>query len=299
MKKILILMATYNGEKYLQEQLDSIFGQRFVDVSILVRDDGSTDNTLKILDANKKCGRLNWYRGEHLNVAKGYLDLMRKSKNYNTNYIAFSDQDDVWDEDKLVTAVDRLESINNDFMKLYYSGQRLVNGDLEFIADHRLNEARSLKTRFVLSDFAGCTGVFNTKLRDAVIEYEPSYILMHDTWILKVCLALGGNVIVDPDPHMSYRQHGGNTVGLGRSILAYIKQVKQYLNDYKVEPQMVELLNGYGNKMVQPYKDIAEWCSGYKKNSEYKKMLLDKQNIDFCTRGLNATYTLKVRINKL
>lgn len=299
MKKILVLMATYNGEKYLQEQLDSIFAQKSVDVSILVRDDGSTDGTSQILDSNKSTGKLDWYTGDHLNVAKGYYDLLKKSVFYDAEYLAFSDQDDVWDIDKLECAIDRLNSIDTGILKLYYSGQRLVDSDLKFIANHELNRERSLKTRFVLSDFAGCTGVFSSKLRDKVIDYEPNYILMHDTWILKVCLALGGEVIVDPESHMSYRQHGGNTVGLGRSIPAYLKQVRQYMSEYKVELQMRELINGYGDGIIEPYKEIAEWCCKYRKCHTFKKNLLNKKNIDFHNYGLNVTYKLKVLLNVL
>ena len=122
---------------------------------------------------------------------------------------------------------------------------------------------------------------------------------MHDTWILKVCLCLGGKVIVDPKPHMNYRQHGGNTVGLGRSLPAYVKQVRQYLNEYHVEKQMKELKRGYGDRMVAPYKEICDWVCHYKDNRKYKKYLLDKKNIDFCNKGLNLTYWLKVQLNKL
>ena len=122
---------------------------------------------------------------------------------------------------------------------------------------------------------------------------------MHDTWILKVCLAIGGTVIVDPKPHISYRQHGGNAVGLGRSLPAYLKQAKQYLNEYKVEPQMRELIKGYSNKMVHPYYEIAEACCKYRNDRQSRKLLLDRSIVDFCASGLNATYRLKVFLNKL
>ena len=297
MKKVLVLMATYNGERYLQQQLDSLYRQKGVKISVLVRDDGSIDETLEILRQNAEDHDIRVYSGKHLNVARGYLDLMKKAEKYDSDYYAFCDQDDVWDDDKLLQAVNSLNGI--DVSALYYCGQRLVDSNLKLIDDHSLNETRSLHTRFVLSDFAGCTGVFNRKLLEEVNKYNPSYILMHDTWILKVCLAIGGKVIIDPKPHMSYRQHGGNTVGLGRSLPAYLRQVRQYMNEYKVEPQMKELLNGYGKEIVPYYKKIAEACCTYKKNKEAKRFLLDKKNIDFCSTGLNLTYRVKVCTNKL
>ena len=175
----------------------------------------------------------------------------------------------------------------------------MVDSNLKLIANHELNRQRSLKTRFILSDFAGCTGVFNKKLLNEVIGYEPNYMLMHDTWTLKICLALGGNVVVDSDCHMNYRQHGSNAVGLGRNFPAYLKQVRQYLNEYKVELQMRELLKGYGNRMVPEYKELVEACCNYRTDKEARKILLNKRNINFCTKGLNVTYRLKVGLNKL
>lgn len=297
MNRILVLLATYNGEKYLREQLDSVFNQDGVDVSILVRDDGSNDNTRSILEEYSKAHQLTWYADQHLNVAKGYFALMQKAARTEFDYFAFCDQDDVWDKDKLSIAVNCVSEIKGP--ALYYCGQRLVDGDLNFIADHELNRERSLTARFILSDFAGCTGVFNKALIDEVVSYTPDYMLMHDTWILKICLAIGGTVIVDPKAHMSYRQHGGNTVGLGRSLPAYLKQVHQYLEDYKVEPQMQELLKGYCDKIIPAYKKIVKACCSYRTDREARHFLLDKENIDFCTKGLNFTYRLKVAMNKL
>lgn len=297
MDKVLVLMATYNGEKYLQEQLDSLYSQQNVDVDILVRDDGSKDSTRKILEENSEKHNLTWYQGEHKNVQKGFFELMQKGAELNYKYYAFCDQDDVWDADKLKIAVECIKGFN--VPALYYAGQRLVDENLMFIEDHRLNNKRSLKTRFVLSDFAGCTGVFNRQLIEEIVKFEPEYILMHDTWILRVCLCLGGIVVVDPEPRMDYRQHSGNTLGLGHSFGATVKQVKQYLNEYQIERLTKELIRGYGERMTPEYRTLSEWICSYKKNIKYKKQLLDKRNIDFANSGLNITYWLKVMTHKL
>lgn len=299
MRKILVIMPTYNGEKYLSEQLESIWHQKGVELSVLVRDDGSTDGTKALLDRYQSEGKLTWYTGGHLNVAKGVFDLMKKATQYDVDYISFADQDDVWDADKLLVAVQSLDTVDARVPALYYCGQRLVDGELNPIADHILNDKRTLTTRFVLSDFAGCTGVFNKALLNEVVTFEPDYMLMHDTWILKVCLCLGGKVFVDPQPHMQYRQHGGNTVGLGRSLPAYLKQVDQYLNVYHIEQQMRELVRGYGDRMVPKYRKLARMICEYRENPAYKKKLLDKRVVDFHARGLNLTYWLKVKLNKL
>lgn len=268
-----------------------------VQVKILVRDDGSSDKTVNILEENSKKHQLEWYQDTHLNVAFGFFDLMQKAVKYETDFIAFCDQDDVWDNDKLLIAVETLKDC--DCPALYYSGQRLVDENLNFIENHKLNKYRSDRTRFVLSDFAGCTGVFNRELLNEVVKYKPQYMLMHDTWILRVCLCLGGRIFVDPEPRMNYRQHGNNTLGLGHGLKASIKQVNQYLFEYKIEKLTKELIRGYGNRMVPEYRQMAEWICNYKNDAKSKKALLKKSNVDFYNRGLNFTYWLKVLLKKL
>lgn len=303
MKKVLILLATYNGEKYLQQQLDSLYRQSGAEVEILVRDDGSSDGTKEILRSNQSSEAgscvLTWYEGEHSGAARGYLELMNRASEKPADYYAFCDQDDVWDEDKLETAINILDSDAPNIPALYYCGQRLVDDKLNLIADHTLNRERDLKARFILSDFAGCTGVFNRALLEEAIKYDPGYLLMHDTWILKICLGLGGTVHIDPDCHISYRQHRDSTLGLGRSLPAYLRQVRQYLNVYMVEPQMRELLKGYGDRLVSPYRELAETVCSYRTDREARSYLKDKRNIDYRNRGLNLTYRLKILLNRL
>lgn len=290
-------MATYNGEEYLQEQIDSLYAQVDVVVDVLVRDDGSKDSTQAVLEKNTKEHSLSWYQGKHKNVQKGFFELMKKAESLDYKYFAFCDQDDVWDIDKMKIAIEAIKDSN--VPALYFAGQRLVDENLNFIENHELNREKSLKTRYVLSDFAGCTGVFNKNLLIEVVKFEPEYMLMHDTWILRVCLALGGQVFIDSQPRMNYRQHSSNTLGLGHSFRATIKQVNQYINEYKIEKVTRELLRGYGSRMTPEYKELSTWICGYRKNKEYKKNLLNRNNVDFCKKGLNITYWLKVQLHKL
>lgn len=297
--KVLVLMATYNGAKFLREQINSILDQKGVEVEILIRDDGSADTTQDILKEYKKRGLIRWYTGNHMNVQKGYFNLMKVARKYKADFFAFCDQDDVWDEDKLSIAVRALDKHERSKGLLYYSGQRLVDENLDLLSEHYLNSKRNMFSRFILSDIAGCTAVFNRVLLEQVIEYNPDYCLMHDSWLLKVCLALGGDAIVDPVPHINYRQHGNNTVGLGNSFLAQLKRVKQYVFEYKIEKQMKELRNGYSNKMVSEYRILTEQICEYRKNFRIKLWFLNLHNINFKNWKLNLTYLLKVLLNRL
>ncbi|MBR7166470.1 MAG: glycosyltransferase [Bacteroidaceae bacterium] len=102
-----VLMSTYNGMQYIREQLQSIYAQQGVDLSLLVRDDGSTDGTLQLLDEEQQAGRLSWYSGKNLGPAFSFWDLLHNAPE--APYYAFCDQDDVWDADKLAVAVAAME----------------------------------------------------------------------------------------------------------------------------------------------------------------------------------------------
>lgn len=289
-------MATYNGEKYIQEQLESIFSQENVKVKVLVRDDGSTDQTKSILDKWSNSHDLEWYTGEHLNAAFGFYDLMLHGKDTAYEYFAFSDQDDIWDKDKLFTALQFLEKMSHSKPCLYYCGQRLVDENANYLDTHYLNVKRNMKTKFIFSDIAGCTTVFNKILLNKVVDYKPSYMMMHDTWLIKVCLALGGEIYADREPHISYRQHGHNAVGLSNKLSSKIIRAKTYIFDYDLLAQMQELKKGYQTEIVPEYNMIINYLINYK---EYKSTLLNKNHFDFCDFGLNITFKLKVLLGKI
>lgn len=99
-----VLMSTYNGAKYIREQIDSILNQKDVNVELLIRDDGSSDNTAEICkEYQKKNTNIRFYQGENIGVGKSFMELLKKAPE--ADYYSFSDQDDVWLEDKLSRAV--------------------------------------------------------------------------------------------------------------------------------------------------------------------------------------------------
>ncbi len=296
---VTVLMASYNGKEYLEEQIKSLRRQQDVNVNVLIRDDGSTDGTTELLKQFEKEYGITWYTGEHFNVQRGYYDLLKTAGKDSGKYYAFCDQDDVWDDDKLSIAVGQLEKLPENVPALYYCGQRLVDQKLNFIANHKLNAKRNLPTRYVISDIAGCTAVFNRCLLEKLLEYEPDFMLMHDSWIFKVCLSLGGNIVIDEECHISYRQHGSNVAGIGTGIRGKLRQMKKYIFKFEIQRQVQELKKGYYNQMTEEYKKLTDIICDYQSVPAYKKRLLDKRYINFCNRGLNFTFFIKVLINKL
>lgn len=175
-KSVAILLATYNGEKYLVDQIESILSQKNVNVQILVRDDGSIDRTQDILQQYMLQGQLLWYKGKHLNVAKGFIELVKNAPN--ADYYAFCDQDDIWLDDKLISAISFLEKENNHIPLMYYSSTTLVNENLDFIAQHNIHLKRNDLARFIFNDMSGNTMVFNNELRNKIIDNSEFDIII-------------------------------------------------------------------------------------------------------------------------
>lgn len=294
---VTVVLATYNGEKYLREQLDSVLLQKGVSVRILVRDDGSKDGTHRILDEYQDKGLLSWYTGAHLNVQKSYLDLLKHAPQ--SEYYAFCDQDDVWDNDKLLYAVTELKELPKDKPSMYYCGQRLVDEKLKLLSIHKISADRSAHTNFLISNVAGCTAVFNQCLVDVINSASPEFILMHDSWLFKVCLALGGRYYADAAPHINYRQHSDNAAGLNSGIKGKLHQVKRYLDVFEIKKQCMCLLECYGDRMTSEYKKLAEEICRYDETVGNWLRLLHRRDFDFKSNSLNAVVKLKILLRKL
>ncbi|MCD8173509.1 MAG: glycosyltransferase family 2 protein [Alistipes sp.] len=264
---VTVLMSTYNGERYLREQIYSVLGQKGVDINLLVRDDGSTDGTCKILQDYQDKGKLRWYTGPNLKSALSFMDLLFNAPE--SDFYAFCDQDDVWDADKLVVATSKLTAYNNE-PALYCSATRIVDSKLNYM---RLDDKKGFLFTFEEALFrnpaTGCTMLFNKALRNIVCSYRPEWVYMHDSWIYKICLAIDGYVFFDPQPHISYRQHGNNVVGASKNTIFDV--IRRRIKDYKkgqthVRLRQVEnLLQGYEHHIRDKYKvDVLKTLINYK-----------------------------------
>lgn len=209
-------MSTYNGEKYLREQLNSILAQDGVECKILVRDDGSSDNTLNILNEYQQQGRLKWYGGDNLKPARSFMQLLYDADD--ADYFAFSDQDDYWKTEKLKVAVDSLKDYEL-MPALYFCQTQPADKNLKPLESVGINPLLTFGEALVYEYCSGCTVVMNSELRNILKTYSPIYIPMHDAWAFGVAMAVGAKVIFDKAPHILYRQHGNNAIGQEYSAL--------------------------------------------------------------------------------
>ena len=228
MDKVVVLMSTYNGEKYLREQMDSLLRQEGVAVEIFVRDDGSTDSTVSIIEdyANKN-SNVHLNIGKNLGVGNSFMNLVEHAPD-DFDYYAFSDQDDIWLENKLSKAIEVIKDI--DGPTLYCSNQTLVDSEGEKIA-LRYNKVLDLSTEQILfvNRVQGCTALWNSDLQKILSTQLPSRELLicriHDVWVGMVA-SVCGKIIYDENSYILYRQHENNVVGAKESSRLDLLQSK-------------------------------------------------------------------------
>ena len=270
---ICVMMASYNGEKYIQEQVNSILKQEGVNVKLVIRDDGSNDNTMRILEKYRNQDGIRIIRGQNLGPANNFYELLQDA--FEADYYAWSDQDDIWDEDKLVTAINMISNIE-DRPVLYFSASRTVDANNHPVSVIGANTPSiNYGMALIRSKAQGATFVFNNALIKIARMYTPDFKccgIFHDAWLHRVCLAVGGIVVHDPLPHMSYRIHENNVVAkMPTNTLK--DRVDRFLainmpNYYsKVAGQ---ILRGYGELMPADNYKLTYDLANYRKNFRCK-----------------------------
>ena len=221
-----VLLSTYNGARFLPDQLRSLTEQTHTNWRLLWRDDGSTDGSNALLEAfaaTQPAGRVMPLRndGAHLGIASSFLAMLRaRSTEGSAALVAFADQDDVWLPEKLARGVRALDRVARDVPALYCARQMLVDERLRTLGPSpAVRRPPSFPASLAQNIATGCTVMLNRAawrlLQSAVAPEET----VHDWWAYIVITAAGGRVLVDGIPVVLYRQHGRNAVGAARSRL--------------------------------------------------------------------------------
>ncbi|MCL2337850.1 MAG: glycosyltransferase family 2 protein [Firmicutes bacterium] len=225
--KLLILLSTWNGARYLPEQLTSILSQEYnCQLSVLIRDDGSQDDTRQIIEQMND-GRVEVLWGENLGAKGSYLALLAEAYRRKPDLIAFADQDDLWLPGKLLRAADALSTVNGP--ALYCSALNLVDEALRPIGTYSFSDLPSYEGSFFNNCATGCTCVFNRALLDLLaVLPEADAIVMHDWWLYIVAAAFG-QVFYDQAPMILYRQHASNQIGMQIGVGALFSRIRRLL----------------------------------------------------------------------
>jgi glycosyltransferase involved in cell wall biosynthesis len=225
--RVAILLSTYNGARFLREQLDSLLAQTHDSWTLYWRDDGSQDHTIRLLEAftrlagQGRCVRVD-AAGGRLRPTASFMTLLRAASKGlgDGDLVAFADQDDVWLPHKLARGAAALAA-HEPQPALYCARQILVDANLRPLGISRgLRRSTRFPAALTQNVTTGCTIMLNRQAVDLLAASAPPSITLHDWWCYLVVTAFGGQVLDDAEPVVLYRQHGGNLVGAPRSMWA-------------------------------------------------------------------------------
>lgn len=237
-KNIALLMCTYNGERFLKAQLDSIARQTYPLWKLFISDHGSQDKTLSILrrfQSDNPDKNIEIQSKANQGFAKNFMSLVCRS-HINADYFAFSDHDDVWLPEKLETALTWLMTVSDETPALFCSRTELIDENdkkLGFSPLFRLKP--SFKNALVQNVGGGNTMVFNNAARQLLITCgDEKEMVSHDWWLYMLVTACGGTVFYSSYPTVLYRQHDKNVIGSNMGFKPRLMRIKKLLKgDFK------------------------------------------------------------------
>ena len=228
--QIAILLGSYNGELYIQEQLESFEKQSHANWTLWASDDGSTDSTVKIIKsfANKIGGnRVHQVIGPKKGFAANFLHLVC-NPDIKADAYAYSDQDDIWMGDKLERAAQFLDSVPKGIPALYCSRTLYVDkNDRPLELSQRYKKPAIFTNALVQNIASGNTMVFNEAARAILLQMGPDVTVdLHDWITYMLITGAGGQVLFDHNPSVRYRQHSKNLIGMNIGIRAKIRRIQ-------------------------------------------------------------------------
>ncbi|ASR40902.1 glycosyltransferase family 2 protein [Ligilactobacillus agilis] len=298
-KRTLILMAAYNGEKYIKQQIDSIINQTDKDWDLWIRDDGSNDNTVNIIkNIQKYDNRIRLFQNttDVHGAYHNFYALIREARNSNYEYYAFSDQDDLWKEDKLKQEIDIIR--NSDEPALVYADMEVIDENNHVIMDSidkvmGISNFGKENVFFAHAYIWGGTTVFNRKLMSMLEKVVGSRlpnesVMAHDSLLMKLALSTG-KVHFCNTPTIRYRRHSANVTAGDRINMNLKKIMKRVLDKNNSVPAVHALV--YGETLTFIYQ--------MKINNIDSKINLDKMQEAILNGGIKGVgYLLKINFKR-
>lgn len=311
--RVLVIMATYNGERYLREQIDSVLAQDDVEISLIISDDCSSDGTLDVAREYEAIDRRVTVVPHERNVGIGlnFMKPLYDADIRGLDYVAFSDQDDVWLSGKLARAIDKIKDTEASDTcvcyedlgtpVLYCSDLQNVNADLtnprRELAHLRIDPSKRT-TALMRNYYSGCTMVMNASMAGLLQEYQlVTFPRIHDAWCALVA-QFCGNFIIDYDSAFLLRRiTGSNSVGAiycgsdsKNSSLARL--FKQSRNDGVACARL--LLDGYAQRMSDKNVQIVESFIAYR--SSLKRRIDWALRTDYRASGFMDTLLMRLKL---
>lgn len=285
MAKVAVIMSTFNGEKYIKQQVKTIFGNNKSKITLFVRDDGSKDETVTILYELKNRYDIRIFEGENIGWKRSFLKLIYNIDD-DFDYYAISDQDDIWKTDKIDHAVGLLSKYNT--AALYFSNMNIIN-----TSNNTFNRLYNNTEQYdYLSNYYylgaspfGCSLIWNREMQKLINVEKPHIAVAYDQWIHLIA-RVNATVVVDFSPQLNHLIHGDNVCGVSSSIMDKINKIKKiyFANDFVKPSNMIdEYFRIYGDKCDS---DLMKFLGKKKrkkrvieliKQREFKRLSLKKK----------------------
>ena len=187
-KKVAVLISTYNGEKYLKEQLNSIFNQTYSNIEIVIRDDGSSDGTIDLIkEYQQKYSNITLEKGNNVGFIKSFFALLNLA---NADYYAYCDQDDVWLENKIELAVNALNKADNTKPNMVFGNSDYYDENMNFSSKGEQHKTFSFQNSLYECVAQGMTMTINQVAKEMITQNIPEKCLFHDWWTYMICSGL-------------------------------------------------------------------------------------------------------------
>jgi len=258
---VAILLCTFNGARFLAEQLDSLEAQTHQNWVVIASDDGSTDQTLEILQqyqAKWPAGKLTIRSGPQKGFCQNFLSLAC-DPNISAKYYAFCDQDDVWLPRKLEVGIRDLASCAEGVARLYCGRTTYINESGRVIGESpRFVHPKGFRNALVQCIAGGNTMIFNGKTKALLERAALVNLPSHDWWIYQLLTGHGGVVNFDSTPFVKYRQHSSSLVGENRSLTAKLDRLGMIFDDTfrKVIDQNIQGIEASASLLTEENMEI-------------------------------------------
>ena len=306
-RRVAVILAHWNSPDFLYDQLKSLLAQRRVEATVYIFDDHSKPSNLGIWSAQELADHpsvLTTLRARRVGYVKNFL-LGLAHADRGSRYFAFSDQDDIWHEDKLERAIATLEQVPSEQPALYCARTEITDATCEHTLGYspRFNKTPSFANALVQNIGGGNTMVFNRAARDLIINATvDANVVSHDWWCYQIVSGAGGYVVYDPEPCLKYRQHANNLVGANTSWRARFLRIRGLLqgrfrtwNDINLKA-----LSEHSHLLTADNRKILSNFIEARQSSLIKRLFLFKRSGIYCqTLFGNLRLLLGIILNKV
>jgi len=303
---VAVLMSTYNGEKYISEQIDSILSQKDVNIKLYIRDDGSYDRTISIIQQYNTLDNVELIvDGENVGPGNSFMRLLYNYAGLEgVEFFAFADQDDIWFSNKIAVAVEKLGDCKQ--AKLYCSNQNIFKNGMDCGLRYTEPQDITLIGHITKNTIAGCTFVFTKKLAKIIaesrhVDEELLKYRLHDAWVILVAICCG-KVFYDGESYMNYRIHNANVVGVKKEcVLTKLKKLGRLVDsrrkDRNVRMKTAEQLLLCFPKINKKNSGILSVIANYQKDVGSRMRLLRDGRFCENTGESRWMFIMKILIN--